>query len=148
MMNKRVLVVVSVVVIAVASIGGYALAQGSNIGILNNDNGVTQTEGQNRNFSNHCGDNERMLAIMDENGFEDMAKWMKEGDFEAMDEFMNNLSEEDYQRMIAIMDEQGYGNMSSMMRSIGREGMINMHNSMMGSNGSKSNMMGNMMNRY
>ena len=148
-MKKRALIIASAAIITVASIGGYAFAQGSKKDGLNNQPKVATQESQaTRSNNNHCGNNEEMTQIMKDNGFEDMAKWMEEGDFKAMDDFMNNMSEEDYERMINLMNENGYGNMSRMMDSIGREGMINMHNSMMGGKGSKSNVMGNMMIRF
>lgn len=166
-MKKRLLVIASVVIIAVASIGGYAFAQGNNGGRLNsNQKKITIEELETtkdynsqqkstiqepvatKNNNSHCGNSEEMIEIMNENGFEDMAKWMEEGDFESMDEFMNNMSDEDYEKMINLMNENGYGHMSRMMESIGREEMINMHNSMMGRNGSNSNKMGNMMGRF
>lgn len=59
-----------------------------------------------------------------------------------MNEFMYNLSEEDYQKMTDIMKENGYGFMAQMMESIGREGMIEMHNSMSGMHSGDSGMMG------
>jgi len=46
------------------------------------------------------------------------------------------------------MNENGYGNMSRMMSSIGREGMTNMRNSMMGGNGNRFNGARNMMGRF
>jgi len=131
-MRKKVLIIASVAIITVASIGGYTFAQGSNKGELNNQPKVTAQESQTTRDNNHCGNSEEMIQIMKDNGFEDMAKWMEEGNLKAMDDFMNNMSEEDYETMINLMSESGYGNMSSMMESIGREGMINMHNSMMG----------------
>lgn len=147
-MKKGALIIASAAIVAVASIGGYAFAQGSNRGELNNQPKAVAQETETTRNNNHCGNSEEMTQIMKDNGFEDMAKWMEEGDFKAMDDFMNNMSEEDYEKMIDLMSENGYGHMSRMMDSIGREDMINMHNSMMGSRGSKSNVMRNMMNRF
>lgn len=145
-MKKRLLVIAGVAFIAVVSIGGYAFAQGIDGGRLNNNQErVAIEESVPRGNSNHCGNSEEMIEIMKENGYEDMVKWMEEGDFKAMNEFMNDLADEDYQKMIDLMDQNGYGNMSGMMESMGKEGMINMHNSMMGDNSSKLNMIGNMM---
>lgn len=84
-----------------------------------------------------------MTKIMRDNGFEDAAKYMQTGNYAAMRDYMNNLSQEDYDKMIKIMNDNGYGYMAQMMQSIGKEGMTQIHNSMMG-NGSYSNgMMGN-----
>ncbi|QUH20318.1 hypothetical protein [Alkaliphilus sp. B6464] len=166
-MKKRVLVLASAAIITMASIGCYAFAQGSNGVRLSSDQekvtiGELETTRNynsrqkptiqepvvSRNNNNHCENSEEMIQIMKENGFEDMAKWMKDGNFKSMDEFMNNMSDTDYQKMLDLMSENGYGNMSKMMESIGREDMINMHNSMMDGNGSNFNKMGNMMGRF
>lgn len=145
-MKKRALIIVSAAIITVASIGGYAFAQGSNKDGLNyQPKAVAEETETRRNYYNHCRNNEEMIQIMKNNGFEDMAKWMEEGNFEAMDEFMNNMTDEDYEKMIDLMSENGYGHISRMMGSRGREDMINMHNSMMGRNGSRFNKMGRMM---
>ncbi|AKL96046.1 hypothetical protein CACET_c26010 [Clostridium aceticum] len=141
-MKKRVVVIVSAGIIAAVSIGGYAFAQGANEKRINDVQERVRIEGTTyRGNNNHCGNSEEMIEIMKENGFEDMAQWMENGDFKSMDEFMNNLSDEDYEKMITLTRDNGYGNMSRMMESIGREGMINMHNSMMDSDGSRLNMM-------
>ncbi|WP_300383844.1 hypothetical protein [Clostridium sp.] len=76
--------------------------------------------------------NSDMIDIMYENGYEDLANEVRNGNYKAMDDFMNNITEEDYQKMIDIMRENGYGNMTRMMENIGREEMIEMHNSMGG----------------
>lgn len=73
-----------------------------------------------------------MIKLMEANGFGEQAKAMANRDFEAMNEFMNNISDADYEKMMDIMQENGYGPMANMMKSIGKEGMINMHQGMMG----------------
>jgi hypothetical protein len=70
--------------------------------------------------------------IMDKNGYEDIANEVRNGNYESMDDFMSNITEEDYQKMIDIMRENGYEDMTRMMESIGREAMIEMHNSIGG----------------
>lgn len=86
-----------------------------------------------------------MLDIMKKNGYKDLAKEVEKGNYKAMDDFMNNITEEDYQKMIDIMKESGNDNMARMMEGIGREEMIEMHKSMggaescHGSNGSVGN---------
>ncbi len=77
--------------------------------------------------------NNNMLDIMKKNGYENLAKEVEKGNYKAMDDFMNNITEEDYQKMIDIMRENGNENMARMMENIGREGMIEMHKSMDGS---------------
>ena len=131
------------VAITVVSIGGFALASDANSDIINN---ISPRVGAFSRNGNNCG-GEDMIEIMEENGFEDMARAMEQGDFEAMDDFMNNITEEEYEQMLDLMRENGYGNMTRMMESIGREDMINRHNSMMGGR-RKSNSTGNMMGRF
>jgi len=72
-----------------------------------------------------------MIDIMRANGFESAAKAMENRDFDAMNDFMNNMTDDQYNQMIKIMNDNGYGNMSRMMGSFSRQGMVNMHNSMM-----------------
>lgn len=73
-----------------------------------------------------------MIDLMRSNGFEEMAKAMESRDYSAMRAFMSNLTDEQYTQMTNIMNQNGYGRMASMMSSFGRNGMINIHNSMMG----------------
>ncbi|AOY76471.1 hypothetical protein [Clostridium formicaceticum] len=148
-MKRKVLLMVSVAMITAVSVGGYVFAQGTSGERLSNEQEkIVIEESVPRRNNSHCSNNEEMLQIMKENGFEDMAKRMEEGDFQSMNKFMRNLSDEDYEKMLTLMQENGYGNMSRMMESIGREEMINMHNAMMGGNGFKSNRMGNTMHRF
>lgn len=88
---------------------------------------ISKVVSQDRNEMNNY-----MVDIMRESGYEDIANEVEKGNYKAMDDFMNNITEEDFQKMIDIMKKSGNGNMSNMMESIGREGMIEMHNSMGG----------------
>ncbi|WP_026478583.1 hypothetical protein [Alkaliphilus transvaalensis] len=133
---KKFVMMLTMAVVIVGSVGGYVYAQ---------NNGV-KNENERAAYGNHCNNNEEMIVIMEEAGFDEMVEGMRTGDYNKMKEIMENLSDEDYNRMIAIMDENGYGNMANMMQSIGREEMLNMHNSMMGRNGIPS-MMRSMMGR-
>lgn len=72
-----------------------------------------------------------MIDIMRENGFE-AAKAMENRDYAAMNDFMNSLTGEQYNQMIEMMKNNGYSGMANIMSSIGRDGMLDMHNSMMG----------------
>lgn len=74
-----------------------------------------------------------MIKLMKEYGFKDMAKAFEKRDYEAMDELMNNITDEDYKKMIDMMRTSGYDYMANMMESINREDMIQMHNAMGGS---------------
>jgi hypothetical protein len=73
-----------------------------------------------------------MIKIMNDNGFSDGAKAIETRDFDAMNDIMNNISDDDYKKMIDIMGANGYESMANMMGSIGREDMIEIHGSMMG----------------
>lgn len=128
------------VLISTISIGGYVFAQEtSEEKTSNNSEKIIMEASATMGTNNYCGNRQEMIQIMRENGYGDMAKWMEEGDFESMDKFMNNLTDEDYQKMIDLMNQNGYGDLS---------GMMNIHNSMTGDNNSKFKMMGNMMNRF
>jgi 5,10-methenyltetrahydromethanopterin hydrogenase len=88
---------------------------------------------------------DRMINIMKQNGFGNMAEVMEERDYKAMDDFMNNMTDEDYNNMIEIMKGNGYEGMAKMMESIDKDAMIQMHNSM---GGAQNMMNGGMMGRY
>ena len=69
-------------------------------------------------------------SMMNQYGYGDFVRDIDEGDYEAMDEYMNQLSDEDFQKMIDYMRENGYEDMASAMERIGKDGMISMHNAM------------------
>lgn len=79
-----------------------------------------------------------MVEAMRTNGFSAIADDLENGNYKTMDDFMNNLSEEDYQKMIDSMRESN-PEMAEMMESIGREKMIEMHNAMGGAGGCHGN---------
>lgn len=146
-MKRKVLILASAAIITMASVGGYAFAQGtSEVEPNNNQSNITMEEPlARRNYNNHCWNDEEMIQTMKENGFEDMAQWMEEGNFKSMNQFMNNMSEEDYEKMIELMNENGYGNMWRIRNYEEGETRTNMHNSMMGGRGNRfggRNMMG------
>ena len=70
-----------------------------------------------------------MIDIMKSNGFEEAAIAMENGDYTAMNDFMNNITDEQYDKMIEIMNENGFNGMGNMMSSFSKDEMINMHNS-------------------
>lgn len=88
--------------------------------------------------NNNLYEKNNMLEAMRNNGFTDIADDLQNGNFKAMDEFMNNLTEEDYQKMIDLMRETN-PQMAVMMKSIGREQMLEMHNAMGGAGGCHGN---------
>ena len=79
-----------------------------------------------------------MIDLMTNNGFEDMVKAVENRDFNTMNNYMNNITEKDYDSMINIMKENGYEGMAEAMESVGRQNMIQMHNTMGGAQGMMS----------
>ncbi|MGE5633050.1 MAG: hypothetical protein ACM3TR_18430 [Caulobacteraceae bacterium] len=154
-MKKKIIVVLSAMVVMMGSIWGVAYAD--NLNALSKKDGTQIIASQDKdtnvesiNLSSETQASNKfskdvytdMINIMQENGFGDAAKYMQDGNYAKMNEFMNNLSDEDYQKMIGIMQQNGYGYMAQMMQSIGREGMNQMHNSAYGMHSSGYGMMG------
>lgn len=165
-MKSKVIAVVSAVVIAVGSMGAVAFAANAGTGDqkdvqsapVNQENSgnivksvklnvqtqapEVESNAPNPNSANNPSKDDRkdMIKIMRDNGFKDAARYMQTGDYQKMNDFMNNLSEEDFQKMIEIMKDNGYESMAQMMESLGKEGMIQMHNSMGGMNGEGTGM--------
>ncbi|MBB6215434.1 5,10-methenyltetrahydromethanopterin hydrogenase [Anaerosolibacter carboniphilus] len=88
---------------------------------------------------------DRMTNMMKQNGFGNMAEAMEKRDYKAMDDFMNNMTDEDYNDMIEMMKGNGYEGMARMMESMDKDAMIQMHNSM---GGAQHMMNGGMMGQY
>lgn len=85
------------------------------------------------NYGAQSNDNyNKMIQMMEKNGFVDEANAMENRDFNTMNKLMGNISDEDYKKMIDIMQNNGYGSMANMMKSTSREDMIKFHQSMMG----------------
>ncbi|KJS18853.1 MAG: hypothetical protein VR72_21095 [Clostridiaceae bacterium BRH_c20a] len=157
-MRNKVLALLGVAVITIGAIGGSAFASNVNnnfkenqqIIIKENRNDINQMAFQNgelklkdiannnnnKSYNPNSANNpskdiyQDMIKIMRDNGFKEMARYMQTGDYAAMTDYMNNISQENYEIMIEIMNNNGYGQMGQMMESIGREGMIDMHNFM------------------
>ena len=124
-------------------------AELNNIKIASNLNSETDiTKVESKEIKELDLEQKEMLRSMKEYGFKDMAKALENKDYEAMDEFMNNLTDEDYQKMIDIMRQNGYDSMANMMDSIDRESMIKMHNAMGGSEACHGNSNDNMMSNF
>lgn len=144
-MIKRLLVLTTAVVLTVGTATiAYAKEKDEKTA-----NKLTKTSSyEYRNIGNN-NMQDAMIKIMEENGYKDLADEARKGNYEAIDEFMKNMTDADFQKMIDIMKENGYGGMANMMENIGREGMIQMHNSMggaaacHGNNGNFRGMRGN-----
>ncbi|MBC2582046.1 hypothetical protein [Clostridium sp. DJ247] len=121
-MKKKVMVLMTTAILA---IGGISVAYAQGKDNMNSNKEAQVSYQTTSNYNN-------MIDLMKENGFSDAAKAMENRDFDAMNKFMNNLTDEDYNKMIDIMKNKGYASMAKMMESVSREDMINMHQTMMG----------------
>lgn len=127
-MFKKVLGLTTAVVV-VLGLASFTLAKISADKLISNPV-YAQTSVTNNNL---YGKNS-MLEAMKSNGFIDIANDLENGNYKTMDTFMNNITEEDYQKMIDLMRETN-PQMAEMMEGIGREKMLEMHNSMGGYGG-------------
>lgn len=57
---------------------------------------------------------------------------MKNGNSDAMNKLMTNLSDKDYKKMSELMQENGYASMANMMQSVNKEDITKIHQNMMG----------------
>jgi len=165
-MKGKAIAVLSAVAITMGSMGIVAFAANSDTGSVNDfqvpvanqgstdstvksvtlDTAVQTSEDESKgsclgSAASSQGEHQDMIDIMRDNGFQDASRYMRTGDYGKMNEFMNNLSEKDYQKMIDLMRGNGYESMAQMMKSVGREGMIQMHNTMGGMHGQGAGMM-------
>lgn len=130
MMKKKIIVLALAGIITISGVS-LAYAENRNDIGLNNYNGkMMRMMGSGVQSSD---DINKMIDIMNENGFTDEANAMRNGDINTMKKLMTNISEKDYEKMIDIMQNNGYGSMAKMMQSIGKENMVKVHQSMMGS---------------
>ncbi|MVX62106.1 hypothetical protein GKZ28_00125 [Clostridium chromiireducens] len=129
-MKKKIIVLALAGIITISGVS-LAYAENRNDIGLNNYNGkMMRMMGSGVQSSD---DINKMIDIMNENGFTDEANAMRNGDINTMKKLMTNISEKDYEKMIDIMQNNGYGSMAKMMQSIGKENMVKVHQSMMGS---------------
>lgn len=126
-MKKKVLIIMAT---AILTIGAVTVAYAKENNNFNNSNFKGTMMYQN-NINNNDNFN-KMTELMKNNGFEEAAKTMESRDYNSMNNFMNNMTDEQYNKMIEVMQNNGYDAMSKMMGSVNREAMVNMHNSMMG----------------
>ncbi|KXG73756.1 hypothetical protein [Thermotalea metallivorans] len=136
MKRKSILLLTISGVLLVGSVTGLAYANAKNgdadaLSKLNMERKLWTTSNSNGKEQDKA-QYEDMLKLMRENGWEGMAKAMTDKDYAAMDQFMNNLTDEDYQKMIKMMRGNGYESMANMMESMDKDSMIQMHNAMGG----------------
>jgi len=79
--------------------------------------------------SNYNSKENSMYDLMEQYGYGDLVQDMKDGNYVDMQDFMNQLSDEDYQKMTDMMKDTGYGNFGGMMGNITRGGRSSMYQS-------------------
>lgn len=126
-MKKNALVIIATVVLTIGAVSAV-YAKGNN----NSNNFAVGRGMMYQNNINNNGSYNKMINLMKNNGFEAGAKAMENRDYNAMSDFMNNITDEQYKQMTDIMKNNGYEGMSKMMGSVSRQEMVNIHNSMMG----------------
>ncbi|MBU3160841.1 hypothetical protein KPL37_13930 [Clostridium frigoris] len=127
MKNKVMILIIA----GILTVGGISVAYAANKTVTLNDSnrsmmGTQKSGTQSNNTYNN------MIKIMKDSGFSDEATAMKNGNYDAMNKLMNNLSDKDYKKMIEIMKKNGYAPMAKMMQSQNGEDMTKIHQSMMG----------------
>ncbi|WP_129598272.1 hypothetical protein [Anaerophilus nitritogenes] len=144
--KSLILLMSGILIIGVATGFGYANSKSNKdtvVSKVNIEKKLWKNDSQLKNNNNK--NYKDMIKTMKKNGYENVADYMKNNDYKAMDEFMNNMTDEDYKNMIDIMKNSGYEDMARMMESVDKDTMIQMHNAMGGAegcHGDSSNMMG------
>ncbi len=126
-MKKRVLVIITTAVLTIGIVTAVYAKENNN----SNNFGFGRAMMYQNNINNNDTYN-KMIDLMRSNGFQAGAKAMEDRDFNAMSNFMNNITDEQYNQMTNIMRNNGYESMTNMMGSVSRQQMVNIHNSMMG----------------
>ncbi|MDR5659284.1 hypothetical protein RH915_07260 [Serpentinicella sp. ANB-PHB4] len=123
-MKKRYILTLGVV-IAALGVGTVAYAQDSDTNFLGRGN---------RGFYNHCFEDDYMQDRLRENGYDEMAEIMENGDIEGMRDYMINMTDEEFESMQEFMREEGYGRRGFMPGRMmgGRRGNFNTRGRMMG----------------
>ena len=114
-----------VLAIAILTIGAVSAVYANDTRQYGRFGGPMMNQGNSEVFN-------EMTDVMRNSGFQSAAEAMENRDFNAMNDFMNNITDYQYEQMIEIMRDSGYQGMASMMESVDREVMVDMHNSMMG----------------
>lgn len=149
-MRNKFLLTISILVLVVGLFTGMVFAidesngeEDLKIQSLSYDEVEKNNEPWNINSANNIDSKtyREMLNLMRTNGFSRCSRFMQTGNYQDMNEWMNNLSQEDFETMRKLMEDSGYTDMTQMMNVFGVDGMFKMHNS---SNGFKGRgMMGN-----
>jgi hypothetical protein len=126
-MKKKIIVIMTTAILTIGVVTAVYAKENNN----SNNFGF----GQGMMYQNNINNNDtynKMIELMKNNGFGAGAKAMENRDYNAMTNFMNNITDEQYNQMINVMKNNGYEGMAQNMSSLGRQGMVNAHNSMMG----------------
>lgn len=137
-MKKKILVIMTTAILALGvitvvyskendNVNNFGVGRGMMYQSNSNSSGFSREMMKTNNINNNDSYN-KMIGLMKENGFQEGAKAMENGDYNAM----NNITDEQYEKMINIMKNNGYDGMSKMMGALSRQQMVNRHNTMMG----------------
>lgn len=145
-MKKKIMILV---LTAILTVGGASFAYAaSNNGAVSNSFNRPMMSAQNDNVEPSAdyrgtmmrgtdsgeqpnGGYNKMIETMKDNGLTDEAAAMENGDFNAMQNLMSNMSAEDYKKMIDVMRNNGYEAMANKMQSVGKDTMVKIHQNMM-----------------
>lgn len=126
-MKKKVLVIMTTAILTIGAVTAVYAKENNTQNNFGFGRGMMY-----QNNINSNGNYNQMIDLMKNNGFEDAAKAMENRDFDSMNNFMNNITDEQYNQMTDIMKNNGYEGMAKMMGSVSRQEMVDIHNSMMG----------------
>ncbi|UZQ48931.1 hypothetical protein [Clostridium kluyveri] len=126
-MKKKVLVIMTTAILTIGAVTAVYAKENNTQNNFGFGRGMMY-----QNNINSSGTYNQMIDLMKNNGFEDAAKAMENRDFDSMNNFMNNITDEQYNQMTDIMKNNGYEGMAKMMGSVNRQEMVDIHNSMMG----------------
>lgn len=126
-MKKKVLVIMTTAILTIGAVTAVYAKENNTPNNFGFGRGMMY-----QNNINSNGNYNQMIDLMKNNGFEDAAKAMENRDFDSMNNFMNNITDEQYNQMTDIMKNNGYEGMAKMMGSVSRQEMVDIHNSMMG----------------
>lgn len=126
-MKKKVLVIITTAILTIGAVTAVYAKENNTSNNFGFGGGMMY-----QNNINSNGTYNQMIDLMKSNGFEDAAKAMENRDFDSMNNFMNNITDEQYNQMTDIMKNNGYEGMAKMMGSVSRQEMVDIHNSMMG----------------
>ncbi|KLE14370.1 MULTISPECIES: hypothetical protein [Clostridium] len=126
-MKKKVLVIMTTAILTIGAVTAVYAKENNTQNNFGFGRGMMY-----QNNINSNGTYNQMIDLMKNNGFEDAAKAMENRDFDSMNNFMNNITDEQYNQMTDIMKNNGYEGMAKMMGSVSRQEMVDIHNSMMG----------------